>query len=271
MRMDLHMHSTFSDGTYTPEMLAKKSRAMGLELICITDHDVASGINRSIEAAFQEGLRTMSGIELSSLHNDDLVHILGYGLEPDSLSLMRTIEHNQNAIADRDHKVLRCLKLAAVDYDSFEYDRSTGGWKLLNYLIATGICSDGYGYLSLLEKLYISLPSFVGAADAIKAIRDSGGISILAHPGYNRDMDANEAKRFLKSIILLGIQGVECFHPYNDDIITSAATDICSIYELSITGGSDWHGNLADRELGEPPLDSGFLDKRMQSIILERK
>lgn len=259
MRMDLHMHSTVSDGIYTPKELVSLCRNKGIDIFSLTDHDSIDGMESAEQEARENGLDFIPGIELSAIFEGELIHILGYGISKESKKLQSIIQHNKNARIQFDLDVLSCLcnkKIISCDckdtYHKYEYDKKQGGWKLLNFLIENNICRDGFDYFKILHNINMEFISYTEASKVIEAIQETG-ICIVAHPGtYGWDEETLHKK--LEVLYKMKVDGFECYHPLNKISDRLIIKEFCHQFDMICTGGSDYHGNLSNRSLGYPPF-----------------
>lgn len=267
--MDLHLHTTCSDGTQTPAEMVRAAAAKGLGLCAVTDHDCCDGVGQALAAGKACGIRVIPGVEINALWNGTELHLLGYGIDPDEESLREVCARNIRAVQAYDREVLRLAvqaglisREAAGAYDAFSYDRRRGGWKLLNYMISLGVCRDGFEYLDMIGKLGPPKRAFVSVREAVDAISKSG-ICILAHPGIYR-WTRGSLEDNLRALWGTGIRGLECYHSLHTQQTAQTLVDHCRRWGLLETGGSDDHGNLPERSVGTPYISSGILHKSMK-------
>ncbi len=262
MRADLHVHTTASDGTWTPEEVIEHVWAAGIGLFAVADHDTLEGalsvadlVRRTPHApAF------LPGVEISTALDGTLVHILGYGVRPDDPPLAALLRANRERLEWVNEETLRRMARAGypVDLDAYaayQNDPRRGGWKGLNFLIDSGLCRDVGDFF---ERIFVDpvrppMPDFPHPAEAIARIREAGGVPILAHPGgtfRNRPIE-----EVLAPFLEFGIAGVECHSPYHSPETTARCRAFCARHGLLVTGGSDCHGEfVAGRHLGLPPI-----------------
>ncbi len=247
MKIDLHIHTTASDGRLSPQEVVNQALEVGLTHIAITDHDTVNAIlSLNLELNINaKPITIIPGIEFSTDLPDNEVHILGYNINildhtlQQQLSLMTT---------DRWDRVRRTItKLAALGYH-IEYERivelAGQSTAVGRPHIARAIVEKGY-FPSVTEVfnslLYKNGPAYVphfklDYPSVIKLIHQAGGIAVLAHPG----LIGNEA--IVNDIIHAGIHGIEVYHPRHDDAQTKNYLQIAKEHQLLITGGSDFHG-----------------------------
>ena len=259
MRADLHIHTTASDGCWPPERVVAEVEARAIGLFAIADHDTIANVPSTKALAREAGLGFLHGVEVNTRLDGHIFHVLAYGFDLEAPALA-TLLHENSARTDRyNENIVRCLIAAGYpidldDYFAYAYDRTRGGWKPLNFAIDRGLCADLGGYFGLIADLPAELPSFPHPAQAIAAIRDAGGVPILAHPGISLAY-AGVTEETLRPFLDFDLAGLECYSYYHDDATTRFCLDWCKRHDLLITGGSDCHGGFAGRELGVPVVD----------------
>jgi len=260
IKVDLHVHTTASDGTWRPEELVENLLSAGIELFAVTDHDSTESLAEAAAIARGHGLKFVTGVEVNATYNSRNYHILGLGIDPENKGLQALLRRNRGLMEAKDDESIKYLesKFANVCFDDFKRyvnDPGRGGWKALNYLIDKKLCTSYKDFFGLFagwgnpfEKLIFASPG-----EAIKTIHMAGGVSILAHPGagfYDKDY-----KAIIKFMIGEGIRGIECYHPENGPEITRYCLETCRSNDLLVTGGSDCHGEfVAGRCLGRPDI-----------------
>jgi predicted metal-dependent phosphoesterase TrpH len=259
-RVDLHIHTRASDGTWTPAETVAAVRAAGVGLFAVTDHDTTASVVATGRLAAEAGLGFVPGVEISTTLGDHLFHILGYGIDAENEVLARILTHNTDLMEEVDHDSIKKLVAAGlpISYDEFcayEHDQRRGGWKSLAYLIDKGMCTgvgDFFAKLFTAER-GIVFPEFPRPAEAIAAIKAAGGVPVLAHPGS--DFHGPALEDTLNMFAAQDIEGVECFHLCHDAATTWRALEWCNRHGLLITGGSDCHGDFVpSRRRGVPEI-----------------
>jgi len=264
LRGDLHLHTTASDGAITPGEMIHQAAALGIGLCAVTDHDTVDGIAAAQAAAERLHMAFLRGTELSAVWQGKKIHLLGYGIDPDSSLLRSSMDKNRRLRLAYDLDIIDLLGNmlphdARNNYMEYSYDRKRGGWKLLNFLIDHGLCDDGYAYFDLLWRLGSPPETYIPAQQAIEAIHRSGGVCVLAHPGVYGWSEC-QMRVSLEALLDLGLDGVECWHPLNNKLTSVFAREFCLRYHLLSTGGSDDHGNLPNRTMGQPIFFGGELE-----------
>lgn len=259
MRTDLHIHTTASDGCWTPEKLIDGITQQGIQLFSVTDHDSVDNV--LVTEKLSEGISAffIRGVEMSATFQDKMFHILGYGIDPLFPPLQIALEDNRNRLEHVDNGDIEKLielgyPIKFTDYLEYTNDRTRGGWKSLNFLIDQNICLGPADFFSNIRpQIEHQWPAFLPLPTVIETIRAAEGIPILAHPGASLTSDTMQDS--LDAFLYQGIAGVECYAQYHDDNTTALCVDWCKRHNLLITGGSDYHGGFVNRALGIPVLD----------------
>jgi predicted metal-dependent phosphoesterase TrpH len=263
MRTDLHIHTTASDGCWPPERVVAEVEARAIGLFAIADHDTIANVPSTQALAREAGLGFLHGVEVNTRLDGHIFHVLAYGFDLEAPALATLLHENSARTDQYNENIVRCLIAAGYpidldDYFAYEYDRTRGGWKPLNFAIDRGFCADLGGYFDLVAGLPAELPSFPHPAEAVVVIREAGGVPILAHPGTSL-AHAGITEETLYPFLDFGLAGLECYSHYHDEATTRFCLDWCKRHDLLITGGSDCHGGFAGRELGVPVVDTANL------------
>lgn len=262
--IDLHIHTTASDGSDTPEALAGKIAAAGIRVFSVTDHDTIDGAI-AMEALVPQGVRFIRGVEFSCVSPAGKCHILGYSYDPAAPEFQAALEEGRQLRREKLERRIDHLrdKFGVVLTDEeicwLRSLKSPGKPHLGKLLVNRGLAPD----LNTAIQHYLSgVPGRdrIEAETAVKAIEASGGISVWAHPlggeGEKR-LTTEKFEKQLKTLLSYGIRGLECWYSrYTmaevDFLRTTART-----HRLTITGGSDYHGsNKKALELGQLNLEN---------------
>ncbi len=269
MKVDLHIHTQASDGTWTPAQLVERVCSAGIGLFAAIDHDSINSVAACEALAIKSGLQFMRGVELSTTLNGILYHMLAYGIDPANASLRRLLAENQQR---HDAMDLDCLRLLQTDgipidiaaFEAYQNNPARGGWKGLNFLIDQGICTGVDDCFSRLfgDHRPMPLPTFPSPAEIIPIVLEAGGVPILAHPGAQWIGISDEV---LESFHQTGLRGLECYTIYHDAAMTRRFVDWCRSHDMLITGGSDCHGSYTPkRGLGVPSIE--YSDLRLGEL-----
>jgi predicted metal-dependent phosphoesterase TrpH len=264
-RVDLHIHTTASDGRWTPPSLIEALQETGISLFAVTDHDSVGSVAVAEALAREAGLAFLRGVEISTKVDGRLMHVLAYGYDPDHAPLIDFIQQNEARLQAYDDELLQRLVDAGYDldlahYQAYTWDRRRGGWKSLNYLIDQGLCRDVHSFFNELfvGELEADFPDFPTPEEAIPLIREGGGVPVWAHPATSLSRDRRyrpeEDETVVARMVGWGIEGLECYTCHHDDAWTGRLVAWARQYDLLVTGGSDSHGGFAGRHLGRPDI-----------------
>ncbi|MGI5920277.1 MAG: PHP domain-containing protein [Syntrophomonadaceae bacterium] len=251
MLYDLHVHTTASDGFYSPPEVLQKADRLGLLGIAITDHDSVDGLTTARDYLNHSTLKVnfIPGIELNTEWCGEEIHILGYFIDYENSHLLTRLESLKNARLDRAKKILSKLKSMGINLAFSEVQRLAPGNLIGRPHIARAMMEKGYvfsikeafdKYISRGRPAYVARYKFV-CTEAIDIIKKAGGIAVLAHPGLIRSKDV------LDFVLQQDIDGIEVFYPEHTEEQVKRLTDLCAEKNLFITGGSDFHGQSGDR------------------------
>jgi predicted metal-dependent phosphoesterase TrpH len=258
--IDLHSHTSHSDGQRSPAELLAEAAGRGLTVLALTDHDTVSGIADAIEAAKSHGVRLVPGIELScELHGRE-VHVLGHFLDPLSAGVLRISEQMLAERWQRMERMVERARTAGLAGVTMELVIAASGGEnlgrphLARVLVHCGHCKSvkdafdrylGNGGPLFVDRLRLSVH------EAVELVRAAGGTSSLAHPGANA-----VSRQELKTCAGLGLDAVEAFHPEHVPNQAEAYQRWAAEFGLLVTAGSDYHGPAVqpDRKLGDRTL-----------------
>lgn len=256
-RYDLHTHSVRSDGTTTPAAIAEEAASIGLAGFALTDHDTVEGWAEAREAAARVGIDFLPGMEVTTKHDWRSTHLLAYGIEPDSQELTAALTRVRES---REWRAREMVSRLAVNFDIDWHsviaegeDRTIGRPHIADALVAAGYYPDrGAAFAEVLHpRSSYYVPTYaIETVDAIRMVRDAGGVAVLAHPAAGR-MTRSVDIAALEEFVAAGLWGIELDHPENRDDWIAPLTAFAKSNGLHITGASDYHGAGKDNRLGE--------------------
>ena len=261
---DLHCHSIFSDGTLTPEALAARAHANGVQLWALTDHDEIRGQHRAAAAAHALGMDYLTGVEISVTFADTTVHIVGLGFDADDAQLIRGLAATRDGRGERALEIGRQLARAGIP-DAYQgalcyVDNPDliSRTHFARYLVDTGYCRDTNEvfrkYLTEGKPGYVP-HRWAKLGDAVKWITQSGGIAVIAHPARYK-FTPNEEYALFSEFKHHGGQGVEVVTGSHTAAEAVRYADMAREFGLAASRGSDFHSpDESHVDLGKlPPL-----------------
>ena len=268
MLIDLHAHSTASDGTDAPAGVVAAATEAGLDVVALTDHDTTAGWAEATDEARRTGMTLVLGSEISARWQGVSVHLLSYLQDPAHPALIAEIERTRTARLSRAREM---VDLLAVDYDltwddvmaHTGVDATVGRPHIADALVAAGVVPDRSAAFTTM--LVPSSPYYVPhyapeARDAVVAIRASGGVPVFAHPGADqRGRTVPDAA--IVQLAEAGLAGLEVHHRDHSPAQVARLTALADRLGLLVTGSSDYHGGGKPNRLGERTTDPDVLDR----------
>ena len=249
MHCDLHTHSYYSDGTYSPAELIAEAKQLGLTAIALTDHNTVAGLPDFITAGQGRGVETVPGCEFSTDYQGVELHILGLWIDPVHYATVTALlEQAQREKEQSNRNLVAELKNAGYELDYAEICSRCSG-QINRAHIAAELVEKGYfptmqdafrGPLSATHGLY-KPPKRIDAYDCIRFIKSIGAVAVLAHPFLS--LDETQLRAFLPQAVEAGLDGMEvAYSKYSPETTTTAFT-VADDFGLKYSGGSDFHGN----------------------------
>lgn len=263
IKIDLHMHTTYSDGAFSPTELVLKAKSTGLDVISITDHDSINGIKEAMAVGKEVGVEIIPGLEISTDLDEKEIHLLAYFIDIDNEELQKYLSFFREERFHRAKRIVQKLRnlglpITIDDVMALAQNSAVGRPHIAFALVNLGLINN---YYEAFEK-YIGDygPAFerkihVSPQSATKLISDAGGLSFVAHPGYMKES-------ILIDLIKAGIDGIEVIHPSHTENQVNFYRGIVNQYCLLETGGSDFHGGKKDDEenLGQYIISPNHLE-----------
>jgi predicted metal-dependent phosphoesterase TrpH len=244
MFADLHLHTAFSDGTYSPEELAGHAQRHGLAAIALTDHDSVEGCERMAAACRQHEIEFVPGAEFTAELDGQELHLLGYFLDTGSELLLREMAKFQQVRQDRIHEMVQRLKRLGISLEAqavfrLANCRSPGRPHVARALVRGGYCEsvdEAFDRFLKRDRPAWAPKMKIPAPQAIELIHAAAGAAVLAHPGLNR------RDHWIPALVEAGLDGLECFHSKHSAATSEHYVGVAHRNGLLITGGSDCHG-----------------------------
>ncbi len=247
--IDLHVHSIFSDGTETPEVLIELAAAAGVKALALTDHDTVKGLPRFFRAAEARGVRAVAGVEVSSTSDFGDMHILGYLMDYEDVTLAEQLEWIRSARRLRNEEILHNLHRLGMplrwsEVEAFAGDEVIGRPHFAQALVARGYVPTTR--MAFNRYLARGCPAYakrrtLTVGEAIEIIRGAGGVAVLAHP-FALDCNWEELATVLARLRDMGLDGVETYYPQHTPQQVKRYLKLAGQFNLVPTGGSDYHG-----------------------------
>lgn len=259
--VDLHTHTTFSDGALEPEALLEEAHWKGLSALAVTDHDHIGAIPRAVEAGRRQGVEVVPGVELSCESGGQEVHLLGLLIESTDalereLTAMR--ENRKTRMAEMLERLQDMgINLTMEDLPQVE-GNSFGRPHLAQLLLQKGyvrsIAEAFARYIGDDKPGYVAKMRW-SVEEGISLIHEAGGLACLAHPGASGNLD------WIPSYVTLGLDGIEVHYPKHSPQMEQTLLAACRAHNLVVCGGSDYHAHESGVELGVPRVPYAVLER----------
>ena len=248
---DLHIHTDFSDSTFSPEEVAKCASERGLSAIAICDHDCIDGIEPCADAASPLDIEVIPGIELTIEKQDAEIHILGYFIDWKTEWFRNRLKEMQEARVERIHKMVERLNTAGIDVKAEDVFKLAGRGTVGRLHLAQAMLKTGKvrsfreafnKYIGFAKSCYAPHAKF-SVQEAMELLLKVGGVPVLAHPGImNKD-------EYVPELVKYGLKGIEAYHTDHNPGTVKHYEELARQYGLLVTGGSDCHGMGKGRPL----------------------
>jgi predicted metal-dependent phosphoesterase TrpH len=269
MFIDLHTHTTCSDGTLSPEALVQYAQKKNLKAVAVTDHDSVSGNERALKEGEKIGIEVIPGVELSAECSEGNLHILGLYVDSESDFLKKATQQLQKKRRERNLKILETLNEFGIyiNKDDFIENAYLGRPNIASNLVQSGhVSSIDEAFEKFLKR---GAPAYIrreklSKMETLEAVVKAGGIPVLAHP-----VTVSNPEDIIEQLICEGLKGIEVYYPshsYKDILYFKS---LAQKYDLIMTGGSDFHGSHKPHiDLGCMHVPAHLLDslKRQQKM-----
>jgi predicted metal-dependent phosphoesterase TrpH len=265
-RIDLHIHTSASDGTLSPGELIHEVKDNNIEIFAIADHDSIDSLAQVSSLSLKNSLKFIPAAEISAFYKGKVFHILSYGCDFNSEYIKELLEYNQDIWASIDIKRVEWVskndwRTNLKEFEKYTYDNTRGGWRSLNYMIDKGIIENMQQYFNMYSD-FVMDKTFSPLEEVLSAVKDAGGAPFLAHPAYSKDKNAQFMSiNLLNDLFKCGIVGIECYNIYNESKLEEQYyLAYAKEKNLFISGGSDYHGKfISERKIGVPYITTDML------------
>ena len=255
--IDLHTHTTASDGSMTPAELVRHAYEKGLAAVAVTDHDTVNGLEQAFEEGNKLGIEVISGIEISVSFTPEM-HLLGYFFHGNHNSILKTLEELRENREQRNPRIVSKLNELGFDITTSEVNSLAAGGIVGRPHIARAMIDKGYvasieeafdKYLGSGRPAYFEKDKLT-PAEGISEIARAGGVPVLAHPIYLQ-FSTGRLDDLLEQLAAMGLKGIEAYYTENTAEQTVELLQLAHKHNLLVTGGSDFHGSFKpDIEIG---------------------
>jgi predicted metal-dependent phosphoesterase TrpH len=255
--IDLHIHSTASDGSFTPAEILDHAQKLNLAAIAITDHDAIDGSREALRIGIPPSLNFLTGVEISAAHppffpGSGSFHILGYDIHLDNRDLNQALSKLQDARKNRNPSILKLLNKLGFQISLDEVNQEVGEGQLGRPHIAYAMVKKGFvtsideafdKYLGTRGLAYVDKYR-IECEQAIQIIRAAGGVPVLAHPALLNIENDQKLDALLQNLMKIGLAGIEVYYPGHTPQQIRQYTELAGKYGLLMTGGTDFHGTI---------------------------
>lgn len=257
--IDLHTHSLFSDGSYTPKELVSYAKEKGLSAFALTDHDTVDGLDDAIESGKKNDIFVIPGIELSSDYHGKDIHILGYFIDYKNSDLLKKLKNFQDLRRNRNVKMVKLLNEGGYDISLDELYKIYGKESVITRMhLAKALFDKGYvtdiptAFATILAKdsPYYVPREGISPDAAVSLICENNGTAVLAHPTLYKLSD-DALRELLTTLKAMGLSGIETYYSTYTEEQTLKIQALADEFDLFPTGGSDFHG------ASKPHIDLG--------------
>ena len=252
MKIDLHTHSSCSDGTFTPKELVEYAKEKGVSILSLTDHDSIEGVSQAKLEGEKLGIKVLNGVEISSYSSTE-IHILGYNFDENNSVFLSHLHQFALQRKERADNILDKLERFNIYLDRTQLQNipSVGRMHIAKMLVAKGHCQnipEAFDkYLGANGVAYFPSKR-ISPSRAVEIIRDAGGIAVIAHP--LRLLQQDKLEDLIVGLLPIGLGGLEVYYPTHDQTQSEKLLEIAKKYRLIATGGTDFHGANKNVELG---------------------
>jgi predicted metal-dependent phosphoesterase TrpH len=256
--IDLHIHTTASDGSLTPAQILSLACELRLGAIAITDHDTIEGSREALQIGIPSDIDFTTGVEISAayppfLRGSGSFHILAYAFRLEDSQLSGTLDTLRQARLNRNPKIVARLRDLGLDVSIDDIRKVAGDVQIGRPHIAQVLIKKGYArsidqafdkFLGNGRPAYVDKHR-ISCGQAIELIIQAGGIPVLAHPGLLKIADEHQFEQLIRNLMDIGLQGIEAYYPEHQPGQIQQYRKLAKRYRLLVTGGTDFHGDFS--------------------------
>lgn len=280
MKSDLHVHTNYSDGVFSPEKVIDAAIDAGLDVIALTDHDnilsydIAQTYINQLEKESKSTIKVVQGIEINTIYNGAEIHILGYFMDTKNTDFKELVKIQQQARVKQTKEIIALLNKKEginIKYENIVSQVAHGGSigrphiaKAITSVGGTGSVMEAYSkYINDSSSVYVQRKT-VSPHEAVEILYDAGGIPVIAHPH-----DLDNAKALIEDLMHCGLRGIEAYHRKHSPAIVEYFSSMAEELGLIVTGGSDFHApNVMN---GQIVLGKNFVPEWIYDKLVEEK
>jgi predicted metal-dependent phosphoesterase TrpH len=273
-QIDLHTHTTASDGTLSPAELVAYAASKGIRVLGVTDHDTTAGLAPAIQAGLELGVQIIPGVEINTDVPEGELHVLGYFIDWHDAFFQGKLSELRDGRMSRAEKMVRKLRALGLSITLDQVLRIAGPAAVARPHVAAALVEKGYvstpaeafdRYIGRHGPAYVERMRFT-PAEAVRLIRQVGGVPVWAHPviigAAEAISDPLDLEAMLPELVTAGLQGIECYYTGYPPEVTRDLLGLAARYGLIATGGSDYHGpQRLNAELGEVEVPASVVDQ----------
>lgn len=243
MRIDLHTHTTASDGLLSPEQLVEKARQAGVQVLAVCDHDSTEGVDAAVAAGKRSGVEVIPAVEINTDVDQGEVHVLGYFLDHRQLWLQEFLRKLRDGRVNRARQMVEKLNALGIKIDFARVRELARGaigrphvaWAIVEAGAAKSVDEAFTRYIGRNGPAYVERLKVL-PEEAVQVILRAGGIPVLAHPGWGfRDP-------LIPQLVAAGLEGLEVYYPDHTPAMQAHFLSLANQHNLLVTGGTDYHG-----------------------------
>lgn len=280
MKSDLHIHTNYSDGVFSPDKIVDAAIEADLDVIALTDHDnilsyeIALNYIETLKKESKKTIKVIQGIEVNTIYQNNEIHILGYFMDTEKSDFKDLIKTQQQARIKQTKEIITLLNKKEgihIKFEDIKKQVAQGGSigrphiaKAITNVGGTGSVIEAYEkYINDSSHVYVQRKT-VTPHDAVEIIYDSGGIPVIAHPH-----DLDNAEELIKELMHYGLRGIEAYHRKHSPAIVEYFSSMAEELGLIVTGGSDFHApNIIN---GQIILGKNFVPEWIYDKLVEEK